>query len=277
MKKIDTSFASATVAQPFRSESLQFIQDSYTEAVNALGQSKIGSNYAANKAYILYGCVRSGAADGAASSAGSVSAGAVFYNGEVFLVPLANYTINLNYAVANIVTTNLSIDPVLFSNSTTHSVHNIRQIVITAGASGSGGVSNFKNFVAQDKIRTTILPANASVSSLTYVDLVGSSYTTPDDGLTRNYLILYRGIMNQASSAGDGLLAKIYNSTLSTDLDISEAYLDIIIQNVDLNRCAVNCQYYGPIAPNTTIKIQTLSTNGGALGLNKNSIVILEQ
>ena len=123
---------------------LQFLQDAYKEQLNNLCLALLGSiAYSPTTAYVLFGCVNSGS-----GSNYVISAGAIFYNGEVFSVPAVSLTASGNVPVANIVTAQYTVnaDPVTYSDSTTGNIHNIRTISIGLGTSGSG-ISDYSAFV----------------------------------------------------------------------------------------------------------------------------------
>ena len=123
---------------------LQFLQDAYKEQLNNLCLALLGSiAYSPTTAYVLFGCVNSGS-----GSNYVISAGAIFYNGEVFSVPAVSLTASGNVPVANIVTAYYMVnaDPVTYSDGTTDKIHNIRTITIGLGTSGSG-VSDYSAFV----------------------------------------------------------------------------------------------------------------------------------
>gem|GEM_PF-1809933 len=123
---------------------LQFLQDAYKEQLNNICLSLLGSiAYSPTTAYVLFGCVNSGS-----GSNYVISAGAIFYNGEVFSVPAVSLTASGNVPVANIVTAQYTVnaDPVTYSDATTGNIHNIRTIAIGLGTSGSG-ISDYSNFV----------------------------------------------------------------------------------------------------------------------------------
>ena len=134
--------------QPWLGPSLQFKEDSDKETFNNIVLALIGPSYSSSQVYILWGCVRTGAADGAGSGAAAVSAGAVFFNGEVYTVAaFTTANINSQYLASAISITNGSPDPVEFSDTTTGNVHNIRQWLITQGASGANLVSGWIPYV----------------------------------------------------------------------------------------------------------------------------------
>lgn len=135
MRKIDTSFITTGVGMPIKSGTLDHLQLSYQEALSALAQNIVG-NYTTNKVYILTGCVNTGVLP-----VYNISSGYVFYNGEVFFVPAASFTAANTAVFDSIQTTyftGVTSDPVEFTDGNTHSVHQIRQIIIADNTSGSG-------------------------------------------------------------------------------------------------------------------------------------------
>jgi hypothetical protein len=137
MKRLDTAAISATISMPVKSGTLDFLQDAYKEALNALAVSICG-NAVADVGYILFGCVNSGT-----GSNYIISAGAIYLNGEVYLVPAAIFTVTSGEPVGTITvsqyTTNA--DPVTFSDTVARNVHNIRQIVFAEAALDSSDVN----------------------------------------------------------------------------------------------------------------------------------------
>lgn len=136
MRKLDTSPISAAAQFFFKSGTFDHLQDAYQEVLNALALSIIGPDYVAGHVYVLFGCVNGGIAP-----AVNISAGAVFYNGEVYLIPGTNFFLGGGQvAVGNgqLAFDLTNADPVLFSDKVARSVHQIRTMAVSSGASGSG-------------------------------------------------------------------------------------------------------------------------------------------
>lgn len=137
MRILDPTIISNTKQFPVKKGTLTFLQDAYKETLSAILQAIIGvNNYNGAKVYILYGCVNSGT-----YPIYSITAGAVFFLGEIFFVDAASFTASgSNVAVFSVVTTQYTgaaADPVTFTDGTVNSVHNIRKMLIAQGASGS--------------------------------------------------------------------------------------------------------------------------------------------
>lgn len=171
MKKIITSGITTAVGMPIKSGTVEHLQAAYQEALTALARMNILS-YDASKIYVLYGCVNSG------SGANFViSAGAVFFNGEVYLVPSATFTTSGgNVAIGTVTTTYFTAtnaDPVEFTDAILRSVHEIRQIVISSGTSGA---TNYADFVftnggrvqSSDTSKVTVVFGAGTVNSFNF-------------------------------------------------------------------------------------------------------------
>ena len=146
MRKIDESKITSGKEMFFKKGTWTHLQKSYKEITEETIKSLIGSSYDATKVYVLNGCVNSGS-----GSSFNISAGSVFYGGEVYLVDATTFTTSGgNVAVGTRTTTNnttdYSADPCLFTDGTYENVHNIRKFVIASGASGSG-TKNYSDFV----------------------------------------------------------------------------------------------------------------------------------
>lgn len=140
MRIIDTSPITDSAKFPIKKGTLDFLQAAYGEVVSAILIGIIGiDNYDPTVVYIIYGIVNTGA-----GAVYNITAGAVFYNGEVFYVDAASFTATgSNVAIFQIVITQFlgdgtNADPVTFTDSSLHNVHDIRKIQIVQGASGSG-------------------------------------------------------------------------------------------------------------------------------------------
>lgn len=154
MKILDTTLiVDPGVQQPFTGPSLLFIQNSYKETLNALARVGIID---ASKVTVLYGCVNS--TPGTATF--TLSAGALYYNGEIYLVPAATLvTAGPNIVVANLVDTN-TLGNQTFSDGVARTTSHDRTAVFALGATGTGTLtgattaSDFTNFELMNTWRT---------------------------------------------------------------------------------------------------------------------------
>ena len=173
MKKINTSPITSTVGLPIKSGTLNHLQEAYREIVESAVRSLIGNAYSTGSFYKLYGCENTGS-----GSNYIISAGAIFYNGEIYLVDAATFTAaGGEVAVGTITTTNIlaaNADPVTLTNSTTANVHEVRKIVFASGVAGSSDVNfsalvgyiqseNYKDISAQVSVAAGLTVINKSV------------------------------------------------------------------------------------------------------------------
>lgn len=145
MKRIDTSAVTGSTGMPLKSGSVEHLQSAYGEAIGELAKGVVGSPYDPTKVYILNGLVNIGVHPNY-----NISAGSVFFNGEVYLVPAATFTVAGPNVSVGVITTSffsaVNADPVEFTDGVPRSIHQIRRIILQSGLSGSGA-GNFLNFV----------------------------------------------------------------------------------------------------------------------------------
>lgn len=143
MKILNISNISSSNAMPIKSGTLQFLQDAHKETVAGL-ITNILPNPISGTVYILSGCVNSGT-----GSVYNISAGFIYYNGEIFNFDGASFTLTgLQKAYARIEITQYqtNADPVTFTNGLQYSVHDIRKFVVENTITSSG-LPEFKDFV----------------------------------------------------------------------------------------------------------------------------------
>lgn len=143
MKILDISNISSSNAMPVKSGTLQFLQDAHKETVAGL-ITNILPNPISGTVYIISGCVNSGT-----GSVYNISAGVIYYNGEIFNFDGASFTLTgLQKAYARIETTQYitNADPVQFTDGVNRNVHNIRKFVIENTITSSG-LPEFKDFI----------------------------------------------------------------------------------------------------------------------------------
>lgn len=141
MRKLIDSFITSTSAQPIKQGTLDHLQFAYQEAITAIVNNLMGGVLDNISVYVLYGCVNSGT-----YPTYNVTAGAVYYSGEVYLVDAFTFTVTpSNKAVGNIVITyyNVNADPTEFTDGSSHNVHAIRKVVFAEAVSGTG-ISDFE-------------------------------------------------------------------------------------------------------------------------------------
>ena len=143
MKILNISDISNSNAMPVKSGTLQFLQDAHKETVAGL-ITNILPNPISGTVYIISGCVNSGVLP-----IHNLSAGVIYYNGEIFNFDGATFTLTgLQKAYARIETTQYltNADPVQFTDGVNRNVHNIRKFVVENTITSSG-LPEFINFV----------------------------------------------------------------------------------------------------------------------------------
>lgn len=143
MKILNISDISSSNAMPVKSGTLQFLQDAHKETVAGL-ITNILPNPISGTVYIISGCVNSGT-----GSVYNISAGVIYYNGEIFNFDGASFTLTgLQKTYARIETTQYitNADPVQFTDGVNRNVHNIRKFVVENTITSSG-LPEFINFV----------------------------------------------------------------------------------------------------------------------------------
>lgn len=180
MRKIDISEITNEAQMTFPSGVLSHMDLQVLETANGMCQAIVGSlGYDPTKAYVLFGCVNSGS-----GSNYVISAGAIFFNGEIYTVPAATFTISgPNVAVATIGSipytgAGTNADPVLFTDGNTHDVLDIFQITIAAGLSGSGN-ANYTDFNFISLVQTSQVLTKGGTTAFTPVlatDPVNKAY-----------------------------------------------------------------------------------------------------
>jgi len=273
-----TTNETATIWSVDAIEDMAFIQASTKEAFANTVIGRIGNTYSTSVMYILFGCVN--------TSTGSnyiISAGAVFFNGEIYTVDAVTFTA-ASTAVATVTDTSNG-DIRLFSDNTTKPVTRIRKVVIANGVSGSGD-SDFSNFfvIRKNSAYANLAPFSKSIgtgtsaatlglpaSSTTYIivsDVDGlinttSGALTPKVGLYKLSLTLF-GVTN----VNTGMSFYLYkNGTLFAPL--------VSLTFTSPNTSIVSITNYA-IQSNGTDTYTIVLTCGGPATVNGNGYISLE-
>lgn len=193
MKKIITSnVVDPSKLQPFTAQSLRFLQEAKEEdvasVIKALVISNLGS-YSLAIPYVITGCVISGAGE-------VVTAGEVFYGGKYYQLTAANGTTNIaRYFLTP--TPDINADPLTFSDSSVFNVHTTYTYVPQDVPTGGDFAAN--QFVSLYATLTSNKYTYYAERLLTRNETTGTppidsaaqifTFTTPNDGLTRDILI----------------------------------------------------------------------------------------
>jgi hypothetical protein len=180
MRILDISAVTDSAQIKIKKGTLQFLQDAHKETVAATIIALIGSSYDTSVLYVLYGCKNTGS-----GTSYIISAGAVFYNGEIYYVTASSFTLSgSNVALFTQVITQYTTnaDPVTFTDSTSHNVHNIRQMQVNQGVSGSG----VRDFSAIQVLSFTI-PAQLNLTATGLGSISGTYPNLSVDVATPSY------------------------------------------------------------------------------------------
>ncbi len=156
MKKIETTNIAGTQDAPFIKSTFDHLNEANQNATSDIIKGLLGT-YVTNDVIILYGCVVVDTIPGSSS----LTAGAVYYNGEIYEVDAnaAIITAGLETLVWSIDTTYRAGDPIQWSDGVSRNLHQIDKFVLSAGLSGSG-LANFDGTTVKNLIKTDwITPA----------------------------------------------------------------------------------------------------------------------
>lgn len=243
MDILDLSATTATNIFFTTSGTINFLQEAIQQSSAAAIQAQIGNVYGATAVYTLYGM---GSSTGGGNT--TIGSGAVFCNGEVFIVPAQTFP---NPAGGDVVIANLGItntflepdgsfcDPALFSDTVSRNVHNIRSVTFTTGPSGSGELNggpdfanDYSNFIYIRNIvfwNTPVLTTDWSAGPV-----------TPAYKRDNQQMVFFRGVVEVTGGAATTIfyilpaifrpvqqtnsLGKYYNA-----IDFTNTILEIII------------------------------------------------
>lgn len=276
MKKISTNqIVSVTSKQPFTGRSLEFLQDALDEdkagIIQALVTNILGS-YSLTVPYVISGCVVS-------DSNKDVTAGEVFYGGKYYETTAVNGTTNTAQFVLT-KTQDATADPVIFTDSTSKNVHDIYKFVATDTATpGTFDATDLVYLSSSNLIASELTLSTQTSSSSSYADLTGLTYTTPNDGVTRKYEIIFKAksVLVESTTGGSSISGqgeyRIYNDTDASLLDETSHKLkfDLVAIKAGIGTAAdygyefdatVVCCTIVTLAPNKTIKCQFKKTSG---------------
>lgn len=146
MKKVLSNNIATGVRQPYTKVTHEWYNAMIAEAIVALGKGLIGDH---SEFTVLYGCINTDSPDA------DISAGAIFYDGEIYLCPAFVDATITNDIVGTITTAYDSGDPVLFSDGNSYNVHQVKTIVWSDAASGSGDIDFAELRYYSGNIKTT--------------------------------------------------------------------------------------------------------------------------
>ena len=178
MKNLLTNSISTTVGFPVKSGTLDFLQTASSEMLNALGRSIIGKDFSTSTPYALYGCNNTGS-----GSSYVIEAGAILWDGVLYLVPAVSFTLTGGNSVfvsksTSYVTSSVA-DPVTFTDGVARNVHadtimNVYQSALVPSPTAGFSYGSLEYAVQPFK---TIATYSGVISSLNF------SYKRNRDGL----------------------------------------------------------------------------------------------
>ncbi len=135
MKRLNTSYITSGVGMPIKSGTLDFLQDAHKETASEIVTSLMGYTPDDGVVYILSGCKNSDTIP-----TYTVSAGIVYYNGEIYNVPAFSLTgsgSSVPYPSLLVTQYTTNADTVEFTDGTPRSVHDIRNFSIALATSST--------------------------------------------------------------------------------------------------------------------------------------------
>ena len=182
MKRLLTTPITDSVGFPPKAGTWEFLQDAVKEAADALARALPGKAYSNAKMYIIHGLDYT-----EAGGNWTMTAGAVYYNGEIYLVPGVTLPIiGGQFPVLNVDATQFftdpTADPVEFTDNNDYNVHNIRQILVTNGTSLTGTpygdcIRLLSPYVRQSTLTSFSGPLSIDFSGHQFIKVNGTSNT----------------------------------------------------------------------------------------------------
>lgn len=177
MKKLLTTYTSTSVGLSVKTGVLNHLQNAYTEIEVKLAQALVGEDYSTSTPYALWGCVNTGSGLNYV-----ISAGAILYNGVIYMMPAATFTASVGQVGVVTLTTSFvtgtDSDPVKHSDGNSYNILEDKKMVVTANTTGAG---TFDYSTIKFTNITTSITQNAFYSTVAQPqyrrDLNGRIYT----------------------------------------------------------------------------------------------------
>lgn len=168
-KQLITTDITSTRQMPIRKMTLDHLQEAYTEPIKALMRA-IGTDDEAGTPGTPAKDIIYGLQSTTVGSAFTCNRGAVYYNGEIFQVPAASFTIGVGqYPIFVLTTAFATGDPTEFTDSNSFNIHRIRALRVISGTTGtsnySGTFSDFTNKMLASEVECTY-GGNTSAASV---------------------------------------------------------------------------------------------------------------
>jgi hypothetical protein len=246
-KHVLSNNISATARQPYTKVTHEHYNAMIDELASAFGKFVVG-NLA--DFTVLYGCVNSDAPNA------DITAGAIYYNGEIYLCDaFVDATIS-DDIVGTITTTYATGDPVLFTDLASYNVHQIKKIVWSDATAGSGDIDYSDLFFAGGLAdEWTTVPYDSAL-----LDASSGTWTIPASP-TDNFKVKYKKIGKTVTYS-----IRIKNSTVSSTPASLRLYLsDGMTINADANFNFLNLGQYVNGNDTPTSDALRVEANAGAI------------
>lgn len=155
-KKLITTDITASAKMPIRKMTLDHLQEAYNEQIRALAIANGTDDYPGTPGTtardILFGLQST-----TVGSAFTANRGAIYTNGEIYLVPAASFTIGAGqYPVLIETTAYATGDPTEFTDGNTYNIHQIKTATIVSGTTSTANyIGTFSDFTNK-KLPTTV-------------------------------------------------------------------------------------------------------------------------
>lgn len=198
MKTLDLSAVTPSVGIIPQKDTVEHITSSYLEGVASLAKSMIPTSWQTGKLVILHGCVATGSNPGART----LTAGAVFYNGEVYQVPSASFTTTgSQIGIWTLQDVNTGTESKLTDGSDVHILVN-NKFVFAAGLAGSGDFDeNSTNVINYFNGFSNATLESASISSYTSTFTLNTSEILKKANVTNINIFLVIGPLTLADAS----------------------------------------------------------------------------
>jgi hypothetical protein len=208
MKKVKFTDITSTSAMPFKSGTLAHLQAAHQQTTQFTLVAMQGA-----APLIAFGSILVGANVFYSGSNWSLTSGAVYLNGEIFETDSASGILTGTDVIVGTITTTFvtaaNYDPSLFSDGTSNNVHEIRKIVWSSGASGSGSIDYtfINNLRLGRKIAFPYSSAYLTALAGTFTVASSADWDVKYTVLTGAMIMINFNIKNASNSASTSYLA----------------------------------------------------------------------
>lgn len=219
MKKLDWTAVTASNGLVFEEQTFEHINDGHKDSYIAFVKASIPTSQHTGKLVILYGCVATGTNPGART----LTAGAVYYSGEIYQVASASFTTTgSQIGIWTLVDVDSATDEsTIKTASSSFSEHVLvnSKFVFAAGLSGSGTFDQNSTDIIRFDNKELDQYSNFSntMRSITSSYVTRYSYTTPNDGIKRHYVFNFNSVIDADTGVSFQYKTDIFINTVSTD------------------------------------------------------------